>query len=529
MLTSSVSDYPPPVFGSAPSWRVISVVISLAAVTLSAVTVVASCTDAGLWVLILAIAILCVAAIVHARFLAFAQERSRQTNEFLISKEHEFQSIFKNALDAILVVDGKGVCQEANPSAWELFGWRRDRIVGQQVRAFYSDPQEFDSMWTRLLASQTYQGEAELVRAEGATVFAEFTAAAHFLPNRHLMILRDITLRRRAQKAANQGLVLARSSWQEADALRRATLALTEDLRLDRVLDTLLETLARFVPFEQAQLLLFETGSRLFLAREARQDNQSLQGLGFPETLELFEFPILERVLPLQDGLLIEDTLRETDWRPLGQQSPARSAVRSWMGVPIISANQVLGVLSLAHSSPAQFSPEHLRLIRSLATPAAVAIQNARLYERAEIYGAELERRIAELHRVEETLKESEQGRRASEERFQKVFRSAPVAMSVTSLAEGRFIEVNETFERRFGLTRKELLGRTSTELGFSEDPSGRTQLIDRIRGGGQVRGAIARVKLKSGLFQATRYSAELIDFDGQLCLLVATEDPPDR
>ena len=81
---------------------------------------------------------------------------------YYLSKEREFQSIFENALDAILVVDDKGVCQEANPSAWELFGSRRDRIVGQQVRVFYSDPHDFDSMWTLLLASHRYQGEAEL-------------------------------------------------------------------------------------------------------------------------------------------------------------------------------------------------------------------------------------------------------------------------------------------------------------------------------------------------------------------------------
>ncbi len=523
MLTSSVHDYPPPLFGSAPSWRVISVAVSLAAVTVSAVTFVAYRTDAGLGVMILAIAILCVAAIVHARFLAFARERSRQTKEFLLSKEREFLSIFVNALDAILVVDGNGVCLEANPSAWELFGSSRDRIVGQQVRVFYSDPHDFDSMWTRLLTSHRYQGEAELVRTKGATVFAEFTAAAHFLPNRHLVILRDITLRRRAQQAVNQSLVVARSSWQEADALRRATLALTEDLRMDRVLDTLLETLARFVPYEQAQLLLLENGSRLFAAREATPNGESTRGRGFPETLEMSEFPILARLFQRQEGLLIEDTLQAKDWRPLAQKSP----VRSWIGVPINSSSQILGVLSLAHSSPASFSSNHLQLSRALAASAAVAIQNARLYERAEIYGAELEHRIAELHRVQQTLEESEQGRRASEDRFQKVFRSVPVAISVTSLAEGRFIEVNETFERRFGVARKELLGRSSTELAFWENPDERTALIEQLRCGASVREAVARLKSKSGLYEPTHYSAEVIDLDGQPCLLVVIEDLP--
>ena len=431
-------------------------------------------------------------------------------------------------MDAILVVDDKGICREANPSAYELFDSRRDRVVGHQVRVFYSDPQDFDSMWTLLLASHRYQGEAELIRSNGATVFAEFTAAAHFLPNRHLMIFRDITLRRRAQQAVNQSFVLARSSWQEAEALRRATLALTEDLRMDRVLDTLLQTLARFVPYEQAQLLLVESDSRLFVAREATPNGESTAGHGFPETMEISEFPILARLFQRQEGLLVEDTLQEKEWRPLAQ----KSSVRSWIGIPINSSNQPLGILSLAQSNPASFSFNHLQLTRALATSAAVAIQNARLYERAEIYGAELEHRIAELHRVERTLQESEQGRRASEDLFQKVFRSVPVAISLTSLVEGKFIEVNETFERRFGFARTELLGHSSTELGFWEDPQERTRLIEQLRGSARVQDAVARLKSKSGHFEPTLFSAEVIDLDGQPCLLVVIEDllrcPPD-
>ena len=342
------------------------------------------------------------------------------------------------------------------------------------------------------------------------------------------MIFRDITLRRRAQQAVNQSLVLARSSWQEAEALRRATLALTEDLRMDRVLDTLLQTLARFVPYEQAQLLLVESDSRLFVAREATPNGESTRGHGFPETMEISEFPILARLFQRQEGLLVEDTLQEKEWRPLAE----KSSVRSWIGIPINSSNQTLGILSLAHSSPASFSFNHLQLTRALATSAAVAIQNARLYERAEIYGAELEHRIAELHRVERTLQESEQGRRASEDLFQKVFRSVPVAISLTSLAEGKFIEVNETFERRFGFARTELLGHSSTELGFWEDPQERTRLIEQLRGGARVQDAVARLKSKSGHFEPTLFSAEVIDLDGQPCLLVVIEDllrcPPD-
>jgi GAF domain-containing protein len=57
------------------------------------------------------------------------------------------------------------------------------------------------------------------------------------------------------------------------------------------------------------------------------------------------------------------------------------------------------------HAKPEQFTAEHLRLAACLAIPATVAIENARLYEQAEIYSAELEKRLADVRRMERALK----------------------------------------------------------------------------------------------------------------------------
>ncbi len=162
MTQSTIRDFadspPPP--GPNRVWSIGSATASLAAIVLSVITFLVYHDDIGRGVLFFAIAILCVVAVSHARFLYLAREQYRQSNDRFLSKEREFQSIFENALDAILVLDGKGVCQDANPSACELLGARRDRIVRQPVRLFYSDPHNFDSMWERLLASHRNQGEA---------------------------------------------------------------------------------------------------------------------------------------------------------------------------------------------------------------------------------------------------------------------------------------------------------------------------------------------------------------------------------
>jgi PAS domain S-box-containing protein len=192
-----------------------------------------------------------------------------------------------------------------------------------------------------------------------------------------------------------------------------------------------------------------------------------------------------------------------------------------------MASNRILGFLSLGHGVPNSFTQEHLRIAKSLAVAAAVAIQNARLYETAEIYASELERRVSDLRETREALEQSEEGRRASEERFKSVFRSSPIAFSITTLDDGRFVDVNEAFERRYGYSREEVLGRTTQELGIWENAREREKMVAEIQRGTSIRNAITRVRLKSGSVASTMYSAEAIHLDGIACLLIVSEDLP--
>jgi GAF domain-containing protein len=70
-----------------------------------------------------------------------------------------------------------------------------------------------------------------------------------------------------------------------------------------------------------------------------------------------------------------------------------------------VVSDNVLGLLSIGKAQPRAFTPEHFRLAKSLAVPAAVAIHNARLYEWAQIYAAE---RQTLLKKIEETPKSAE-------------------------------------------------------------------------------------------------------------------------
>jgi PAS domain S-box-containing protein len=218
-------------------------------------------------------------------------------------------------------------------------------------------------------------------------------------------ISQDVTARKSAEEKMAKSLVTTESSRAEADAFRKITLALTQNLKMDCVLDTLLESLLQLVPCESARILLVEADTRIFVEREVQLPDSGRRPPKCPDTLDARDIPFLMRVLTTRNSVLVPDTGEEPQWSDFR----GHAHLRSWLCVPLIANQQVLGLLSLGGTNAHTFTQDHLRLAKSLAIPAAVAIQNARLYERAEIYGIELQQRLAELARIERALHQAEQ------------------------------------------------------------------------------------------------------------------------
>jgi PAS domain S-box-containing protein len=331
----------------------------------------------------------------------------------------------------------------------------------------------------------------------------------------------DITELKKAEDQVAANLARANSAWAEAEALRKATLALTEDLHMDCVLDALLRSLAELVPYTCARVLVPEGGPHWLALGERNCSEATKKSSRAPLTFVADESPFFQRVWSERTRTLILDTSQQEGW----QTFEGHQQFRSWLSVPLVASDEFLGFLSVGHVEPNHFTKDHLRRAGLLAIPAAVAIQNARLYSTAEIYGSELEKRLADLQKAEQALDHSEAVRLVSEEKFEKIFHSSPIAFSITTLEEGRFLEANAAFECRYGYRRDELLGRTAHELRIWEDPADRRLLVTQLRRGGPVRNLITRLRAKSGESKLTAYSADRIQFGGQTCILAVSED----
>jgi PAS domain S-box-containing protein len=472
--------------------------------------------------LILVLAAIALAIALHVRFLILVWRERRQTAHDLRTTEHEFQAIFDSALDALLIVDDRGVCVEANPAALVLLGARRDELISQPIRNFELTPLEWRRSTGDLFDGIVGQGEMQVLRRDGRPIFVEYGTRTHYLPHRHFIALRDITARKSAEQQMATNLRIAEAARAEADALRKTTLALTQNLSMDHVMDSLLDSLLTLVPCDSAQVLLAETEDRLFLARERRSGRSARAPLRAPLTWMASEHPPLMRVLEKRASRSVPDTADEPGW----DQFRGHRKFRSWLCVPLVASESLLGLLSLGRLETDAFTAEHERLAEALALHAAVAIQNARLYERAEIYGAELQDRVEDLERMQQALDKAEEHRAFSEDKFTKVFRASPIAFSITTLEEGCILDVNEAFERRYGYSRDELIGHSVLEVGVWEDPEERSRMVAQIREQGLIRSQVTRLRKRSGEVVAIVYSAQTIQLDGRPCILAVTEDP---
>lgn len=114
---------------------------------------------------------------------------------------------------------------------------------------------------------------------------------------------------------------------------------------------------------------------------------------------------------------------------------------------------------------------------------------------------------------VRQALKECEQ-------KFLDAMRVNPLAITLTSAIDHRYIEVNDAFEHISGWNREEVTGRTPFDIGIWIDPSQRLAFVGRLLSGGIVRNLEVHARLKNGEPWTGSGSAALIEIGGETCVL---------
>lgn len=138
-------------------------------------------------------------------------------------------------------------------------------------------------------------------------------------------------------------------------------------------------------------------------------------------------------------------------------------------------------------------------------------------------YATALIEDISDRKRIEEELHQSE-------ERFSKAFQSNPAATTITTLADGRYLDVNNSFLRLLGFSREEVIGKTSVELGIwvRERSQVMPHYIQQLQHQ-PIHELEIQFRNKFGEIRDGITSAVLIDLSGELCILAQLYDVTDR
>ena len=120
---------------------------------------------------------------------------------------------------------------------------------------------------------------------------------------------------------------------------------------------------------------------------------------------------------------------------------------------------------------------------------------------------------------------EADEAIRLSEEKFAKAFRISPEMILISTEADGRCLEVNDSFLRLTGYSREEIIGRTTREINLWTNPQLRDSMVQQLELHGRVSDLEVEYRRKSGETGIALMYVELIVIGGEVCLISMGHD----
>ena len=173
----------------------------------------------------------------------------------------------------------------------------------------------------------------------------------------------------------------------QLQALNEVAASLTSNLRSDQLIASLLDQFAPVLAFDTATLLLRDKDRLKVAAARGFTDTDQRLGL----SVAVADSALFNEINGHGHAIAVEDVREDSRF-------PRTDSPRlSWLGIPLISKGELIGVITLEKDQPHFFTRELVQVATTFASQAAVAIENARLYEESLSRAAELDQRSQRL------------------------------------------------------------------------------------------------------------------------------------
>ncbi len=311
-------------------------------------------------------------------FTALDITERKQAEHARRESEEKYRRIIETANEGVWMMDAEYRTIFVNTKMAEMLGYTPAEMAGQRVDSFMVQAELADHR-AQMAARQRGEStryERRFQHRDGSVRWLEVSAtalqdAAGAFSGSFAMFT-DVTHRKQAEAERDLLLSAERTQRELAETLFDIALALNSNLDREALLYRILEQLARVVAYDRAAVTLATAKGCEIVA---------YRGFDGPPTPvpDMGELPHVRAVLDQRRVVILPDTWQDPRW----QRRPVSACVRSWMGVPVVAQERVLGLLSLDKCEPGFYTPAFAELALAFANQAALAIENARLYAQA--------------------------------------------------------------------------------------------------------------------------------------------------
>ena len=336
-----------------------------------------------------------------------SEEISRDRNsEKQIITEKTFQTVFENAYFGMVLVGTDGCFIETNQAACDLFGYSRDELLSLTFKDI-TYPDDVDAgveLFSDLMSGKRKYAKMEkrYIRKDSSVIWTLLSTSVVQKPPGNpqylVTLFQDITDQKQAEieLAKNEAFLedLVASRTQSLSALVDVITVASSSLDLKDVLERSLSSVLDVMDCDIGAIHLLD---------EAKREVTLTSWNNVPEEIleEIDILPISQslpgRILEKDGPLVVPDMLRDPDTVPAAKRILGE---RVYLGVPLKAKGKTVGVLVIIGHADRIFPQEETSLLEAIAQQIGVAVENARLYEQAEIFAISEERqRLArEIH-----------------------------------------------------------------------------------------------------------------------------------
>jgi PAS domain S-box-containing protein len=312
--------------------------------------------------------------------------KKNRNNLPLVEKEEQYHGIFEASNDGFIIYDwSTGLVVEANPAAYAMHGCTRREFIGQPLVTYIHNDSQYaiNEQLKAFQSGDVFDARTLHLRRDGTTFIAEWrgTDCIYFEQPCLLVAVRDVSKRIDLEQLLHRRVEI-RTHEQKTLLEISHTLASTLELQPGLILDQLRE----IIEYNHAGLFALEDTTLVTLAMRGTPIFEKSKSIRIHLQESESISTLFNEHQPIRIAEVWSDNPQALFLRSLLQDGADGliTGMQSWMWVPLVVKNRIIGGLGVAHEKRNHFTAHHADLALSVANQAAITMINAKLYEHAQ-------------------------------------------------------------------------------------------------------------------------------------------------